>query len=313
MNSELRYEIDIDSSRWATVKPEWDFSTGRKRMTIEGGWNDKYLDIIKEKNITALNFNVSLGWRGQDFSFLQSIIGRGIKQIDIIIGESTGLEVIGELTELCSLKIVAYTKSAIDFSHLTNLRRVALDWWPGANSIFDLECLEVLGLYDCRLKNLERIASFPNLKKLDIRNSSFRDLGFIDTNNQLDVFWLRANRSIVSFEPLTAMKNLQRLMVDECRGLSNIEFVQDFERLEHFDFSACGAIPTIRPACQVKTLKALGFFGSTNIIDGDLSCLTKLPKLAMLGFASRKHYTHKLIKKWNWNNFDKPDNLLEKK
>ena len=32
----------------------------------------------------------------------------------------------------------------------------------------------------------------------------------------------------------------------------------------------------------------------------------------MLMFKGKKHYTHKLIKQWDWRNFNSPDTLLEK-
>ena len=62
------------------------------------------------------------------------------------------------------------------------------------------------------------------------------------------------------------------------------------------------------------SLKALAFSGaSTYIIDGDITPLLNLKELSMLMLVDRKHYTHKVIKPWNWENYGIKDTLLEKK
>ena len=38
--------------------------------------------------------------------------------------------------------------------------------------------------------------------------------------------------------------------------------------------------------------------------------LTYLPVLSMVNFNNRRHYTHKLNKAWNWDNFNIPDSNL---
>ena len=74
-----------------------------------------------------------------------------------------------------------------------------------------------------------------------------------------------------------------------------------------------GDIDSLLPLANLKQLKALAFSGNTKIVDGELSILTTLKSLAMLNFSPRKQYTHKLIKKWNWKNYNNPDTLLVKR
>jgi hypothetical protein len=64
----------------------------------------------------------------------------------------------------------------------------------------------------------------------------------------------------------------------------------------------------------LQRLRAVAFPGArTTVADGDLGPLTELPELAMLMFGARKHYSHRLVKPWNWQNFHVPDRLLEKR
>lgn len=311
VDADRRYIIDVDRNDPGPDHPDWRGERDRKRMTIKGLWDDSLLKVIAAEKITALQFNLSLGWRGNDFTFLRSLVGAGIEQLQILNGTSAGLETIGELVELRYLSLQVHTGSTIEFSRLDRLEYVATNWWPGVNNIFDKEGLTSLSLFDLRLRKIDRLASLPTLKRIDIRNASIQDIDFLRTGSRVEVLWLRDCRGIGVFEPLFEMRSLLRLILEGCRKLHDLGFVRHLPELEHFDFSACGPIPTLKPVCAVKTLKALSFYGSTDILDGDLSCLMTLPKLAMLGFKPRKHYTHRPTKAWNWNDFDQPDTVLK--
>ena len=68
-----------------------------------------------------------------------------------------------------------------------------------------------------------------------------------------------------------------------------------------------GDIASVAPLSELKQLKALWIAGSrTKIIDGDLTPLTTLPRLAMLKLGNMRHYSHKVTIKWNWANLDTP-------
>ena len=91
----------------------------------------------------------------------------------------------------------------------------------------------------------------------------------------------------------------------------DIDFLKKLKGLEFINLSSNGEIATLAPLSCLENLKALAFAGNTIIKDGDLSVLIELPKLSMLMFQGRRHYTHKLIKKWDWENFNTPDTLLK--
>ena len=71
-------------------------------------------------------------------------------------------------------------------------------------------------------------------------------------------------------------------------------------------------LKSLKPLKDIKSLKAFSFTGEKTMIeDKDLSVLTTLPKLSMLMFGHRRGYSHKLVKQWDWKNYDNPDKLLE--
>ena len=100
----------------------------------------------------------------------------------------------------------------------------------------------------------------------------------------------------------------QALERDEQLEVHEVQWEQALSMIDN------GEIKDIQILGELQKLKAFSFAGSsTKIVDGDLSVLETLPDLAMLMFGSRRHYTHTLIKKWNWHHFNHPDKLLKRK
>jgi len=54
----------------------------------------------------------------------------------------------------------------------------------------------------------------------------------------------------------------------------------------------CGDIESIDFATALESLETMGLMGGTNVLDGDLSGLLKLPVLRFAGVDKKKHYSH---------------------
>lgn len=117
----------------------------------------------------------------------------------------------------------------------------------------------------------------------------------------------------MDFTPISQCEHLEWLAIEGNNNINNIEFIKRLDKIYYLSISNNKEIESIEVLKNLKGLKALAFTDNTIIKDGDLSCLIKLPNLSMLMFNPRRHYTHKLIKNWNWHNLDNPDVLLKKK
>jgi Leucine-rich repeat (LRR) protein len=125
---------------------------------------------------------------------------------------------------------------------------------------------------------------------------------------------LNGFRNLESLDGIENLESLRSLSINECNRLSDLSALTALTNLEHLVVSDWGVIETLAPIAKLKKLRAFSFSGArTTIKDGDLSPLEDLPQLSMLMFASRRHYSHKLVKHWNWNNFHNPDTLLDRK
>jgi hypothetical protein len=298
-----------DAMHDIVVNPYGRKDGGRRGLMLRGPWDSSCADLIKREKLTAVYLNVAKGWTGEDCSFLRSV--PDIEEVGIIASQVAGLEALESLNKLKELEITCSTTSVVDFTKLPSLERVYVYWWPGALSLFQCTSL--------RRVHLDKVKQFPDgfaqhwlaLKELTLSNMSLSNLNELKPLTTLEKLELHNLRGLEDFSVLASMKSLRWLSIRGCKGLTALDSVQGLDQLEVLLLDDGGMIETLRPLKSLAALKALSFTGTTSVADGDLSVLVTLPRLAMLGFAPKRHYTHRLVKKWAWSNFDVPDRLLE--
>jgi Leucine-rich repeat (LRR) protein len=285
---------------------------GLKSMTIEGPWHESFIQYILDNKIEALYLNFANKWFCNDYSFLSKL--KTIKRIGILDAPSTGFEALEEMDSLVDLSISCYFKSKIDFTKLVNLKYCSLDWYKGTESILEATSLTHLYIDEFKAKDFSKLADLKNLEILAIKNSNIEDISCLSSLINLKKLELINCKKLTDFTPIKSLTNLEWLSIDGTKEVGNIEFVRNMTSLKILDVSDTNNIESIEPLKDLTGLKAVAFCGNkTTIVDGDLSYLTKLPNLALLWLAPRKHYSHKLIKQAHWDNFDKPDVLLAAK
>jgi hypothetical protein len=280
----------------------------RRGLMVRGHWSDDCANTIRREGITALYLNSAKGWCDNDVSFLRSI--PQIEELAISTSALSGLESLEALANLRELEITCSTRSQVDFTRLVHLERVYLYWWKGAESLFG--CSNLSRVY------LDKVAGFPpawtdkwsSVLDLTIANSRLLDLDAVSGLTQLEKLELHNLRQLTDFTPIARLQRLRWLSIRGCKGLASLDFVDRLRSLEVLLLDEGGSIPTLAPLSGVASLKALSFTGSTSVEDGDLGVLEHLPRLGMLAFAPRHHYTHRLVKKWAWSNLEQPDKLL---
>lgn len=281
-------------------------------MLIKGPWHESFSKYILDNNIEALYLNFAHKWSCDDYSFLRNL--KSVKRLGILDAPSTGLEALEEMGCLVDLSLSTYSKSKIDFTKLVNLKRCSLTWYKGTENILSVTSLTHLYIDEFKTKDFTKLAHLKSLEILAIKNSNIEDISCLSALTSLKKLELINCKKLTDFTPLAGLKNLEWLSVDGTKEVGNIEFVRNMTSLRILDISYTNNIESIEPLKDLTGLKAVAFVGNkTTILDGDLSYLTKLPNLALLWLAPRKHYSHKLIKQAHWDNFDKPDILLAPK
>lgn len=282
-----------------------------REVVVGGPWTEGVSDFVSRNAIEILTLNSAKGWCTFDYNFLCKL--RGVKKLVVISSSATGLSAIENMDSLEEVSITTSTKDVVDFGKLSNLKKCYLYWWKGAESI--LECAGLSEAYFDKIKlaDFSLLNKLKGLKVLTIANSQLEDLEWLFSFSNLRSLEVLNCKKIKNFEPISRLSTLEKLSIRGCKQLGNLDFIDGLSSLEVLVTSDCGSIDSISPMTNLVNLKAFSFSGNTNVEDGDLSVLEGLPNLAMLMFQGRRHYSHKLIKKWNWDNFNFPSKLLERK
>lgn len=281
-------------------------------IVVRGDWSTEVEGYVRKNKVEGLYLNIARGWAGHDYGFLSEL--EWLKLVSILTGQKIDLSPLSRLTNLRRLSITSSGGAPVDFGGLRKLERCFLSWWTGARSIFECEGLESLSIDKLPAKESNGLTQLKNLRDLTIYSQSIKSLDSIAHLENLQKLELNRFRNLESLDGIENLRSLRSLSINECKRLSDLSPLTALTNLEHLVVSDWGTIETLTPIANLKKLRAFSFSGTrTTIADGDLSPLEDLPMLSMLMFASRRHYTHKLVKHWSWNNFGKPDTLLERK
>ena len=287
-------------------------SHNRKGIMLKGSWSEEVTDYVRENNVLAVYLNSAKGWDDDDLHFLSDL--GGVEELNIITGAKVrNLKAIEKISSLEDLSLTCVSDETVDFLQLKNLKKCFITWWPGACSIF--KCHQLIRLYldEIKLKSYKKLGNLKLLRALTIGNSNIEYIEWLTCLSELRELELLNCRKLCDFSPISKCKTITWLAIEGNKCIKDIEFLSNLRQLEVLDLSDDGEIRNLSPLKNLVNLKAFSFAGTTNIIDGDLTVLENLPKLSMLMFKGRRHYTHTLVKQWSWKNFDKPDVLLKRK
>jgi Leucine-rich repeat (LRR) protein len=281
-------------------------------LVVEGDWSDEVETFIRTNQVEGIYLDIAKGWTGTDYGFLERL--EWLKLLNVLTGKTVDLSAASRLSNLQRLSITSDGGARIDFAALSDLKRCFLRWWTGARSVFECETLESLSIDKLPAKESNGLARLQNLRDLTIYSQSIRSLDSIAHLTNLQKLELNGFRNLESLDGIENLKSLRSLNINECNRLSDLAPLAALTNLEHLVVSDWGTIDTLAPIANLRKLRAFSFSGArTTIADGDLSPLEELPRLSMLMFGPRRHYSHKLVKQWNWNNFESPDTLVERK
>ncbi len=254
-------------------------------------WTDRMRDYLKSRGIVELELNVGWGWRGQDLSFLAEF--PELKALEILTLGFGPIEPIHCLHNLRLLNVTTYCNSEIRFPEFPVLECCVLEWRAKAKSVFACATLKDLFINRYKGKDSSVFQSLHRLVRLGILNSPLPEVRGVGKLPRLQYLRLNNLTRLASLDGLDELAHLRELDLRGCRKISSIEPLGRLSRLERLNVGDNGSIASINCLARLNRLEEIGFWGDTNIVDGDLSVLKQLKKLKGVLFQNRRHYSHK--------------------
>jgi hypothetical protein len=287
------------------------YETNIPSIRINGVWDRKIAALMKRRKFEGLYFNYTRGWQGNDFQFLEEL--DGLRLLNIISIPVDTLSVIDQLTELESLGISCHWKKSINLSKLENLKSCYISWDKGAESVLQCDALQYLYIDMFKLKDYSAFLGLRNIRTLTIANSSFADLAVLANMKNIKKLELTNCKKLESLKGLEQLQSLEWLSIDGCGKINAIGEIAELPNLRILQFRDTKELASIKPISKLRQLQVLSFYGSTNIVDGDLSSMEALDQLSLVGYHNRRHYSHNPLHKWDWKDFGTPRTVVQKK
>jgi len=274
---------------------EWVVEEGSygPRMVMKGAWSTEALAAIRLRKVKELELNHAKGWKGADLSFLTEL-SDFLESFTIIDFTIDDIGPVNSLTSLRSLDVNTYCKTEIRFSQFPLLEECSLEWRPKASTLFDHHKIRKLFINKFPRKDLTAFSRMTTLESLSLASPRIETLQGVQTLKGLIFFLgLYVARHLMTLEGVEALTNLLHLEVNDTAKVRNILPVAALHQLRQLHLCNDGEIETVEPLGNLKHLETFLFYESTNVVDGKLDVLKKLPKLRSVAFMERPHYSHR--------------------
>ncbi len=297
-------EIEIVTNPYsASATPiDCEYKDDISSILVKGPWHEDIIDFMQKNQIRGLYLNYAKGFECSNFDFLCCL--PELELLNIIYTPVDSLKPVESLVNLKSLSISCHWKDKIDLTRLNNLLRCFIGYDKGAESVFECLSLKYLYIDNFKLKDYSSLKNLTKIEYLTIGNSSFNTPELLGDLPLLRKLVLLNCRKLDRLIGVDRLGSLEWLTIDGSRQVSSLNELSKLKHLKILQLSNNKEIDTLTPIKGLVKLKSLSFFGDTKIADGDFSFLEELPSLSLVGFAGRRHYTHKPARPWNWGDYD---------
>jgi Leucine-rich repeat (LRR) protein len=262
-----------------------------QRAVATGEWSEQMSGYLRDHGIVDLELNSGKGWRGSDLSFLANL--PHLKSFKIIDFRISSVEPIHNLQELRTLEVTTYCQTEIRFLAFPQLEECALEWRPGATSIFECKQLKKLFVNRYDGEDVVPFLKLINLESLAILNAPVGNLRGLSALTRLRVLRLANLKRLKSLAGIEGLTELEELEIHTCRSIGSVEEIGFLSQLRRLYLNNDGCIDSLKPLGRLRHLESVLFYESTNILDGDLSPLLLQGGLSRVSFQNRRHYSHK--------------------
>lgn len=263
------------------------------RGVVTGAWTKATEAALKAAGCRNLELNHAKGWQGEDVDFLVRL--PDLQRLAIVDHRPSlrNIEGVHHLRSLRCLSVDTCCNTPLRFDNFVELESCWFEWRPGSESVFQCQTLKRLGVNKYLGKSFAPFSQLPLLQSLKILGAPITSLDGIANLPDLRRLSLGLLRQLTHLADLAGASQLEELEIRSCRRIGAIEEVANLTDLRVLIVADCGDIASLRPVGGLINLEGLLFYESTNIADGDLSPIESLPRLRVLSFQNRRHYSHR--------------------
>lgn len=266
-----------------------DINGNPEAFVLKGIFIEREIEYIIKNKIKSLylNFFDSKGINNLDFleriSFIEKI---NINDLDI---DYSGLYHLKNLEY--AIICVKNKKQYLDYSEFKHLKYLSIDWYSQFPNLAKNEKLKELVIWKFKPKSKSFIElNLPKeLENLEVTESNILSIEGLNLHNlkKIEAHYCNSLNSLRGIKNISL--NLNAIILDNCKKLTNYNDLGDCKKLEKIILSNCGEIPSLKWLKELKRVKHFSFW-NTRLYDGNTNpCFG----IDYVSFKNAKHYNHK--------------------
>lgn len=261
-------------------------------LVLKAPWSDSFVDVIREQNISVLRLTESMGWKGDDISFLNKLQDVGLRGVEVYAWGVKDLTPLQFIPNLEYLGLQCEFTKAPDFSKFDQLRICKILWRPKARTVFDCSGLKLLNVVNYPAGDLLDLELMTGLERLQITSRKLESLVGVESLKGLRILDLVDCPKLALLAGIETCKDLQVVELENCKKVIDVSSLGELLSLRDVVLTDCGKIKSLQALANCRLLESLSFAGETNVEDGKLAPLLNIPTLKNMWFVDKRHYTH---------------------
>lgn len=257
-------------------------------MVVTGKWTNNLSQLLAGGRADGLDLNYAKGFKDTDLAVLQDwpirrfrLLARTVKDLQPISRLAASLE---------SLSVETASSATLDLTAFPQLTRLAASWSQIRMSISEAPQLKDLFILSYGESDLTALRWNSSLNQLTLKDRprirSLHGVEALPSLERLGVYSAPLN----DIDPLGhGVPTLHELQVESCR-IQDLSPLASQRTLRFLNASECDELASLSPLRELTELSDLWLFGTTKIMDDDLSPLCTLPRLRELKMKSRRSY-----------------------
>lgn len=250
------------------------------------------VEYLRKTGITRIHLNSFHGYEAPDL--------QPVSSLGFIDGLTTPDDLdFGELRRFRNLRVLGLPDNGIDtidLSWFKSLEQCAVTYSKRLLGLADCEKLRNLTLtdYDSKKKDFGSFPTLPLLEEFVLIRSKIQRFDGLGRLLRLRYFNAALMYNLVSIAGLGECRDtLEVVILENCKRIEDLEEIGQLTRLRKLILSECSQLESLKFILRLPDLEFLSFWGTTKILDGDLSYCIEHPTLRYAGFDNKRHYSHK--------------------
>jgi hypothetical protein len=269
-------------------------SSAGRTLVVTGPWTPAAGDVLASGAVDGLDLNYARGFQEPDLEFLE---GWRLRRLHVLDRGLADLEPIARFGDsLTELSVQAAPSADLDLGWFPHLRDVAGEWGILRDTLPAVDTLSGITTWQFDDSDLHAFRDHVDLQRLTIKEAPhLESLAGVGALTDFEVFFVGLARRLRDISDVTGLgSSLREFKLQACPAVGSIDDVEPLVNLRLLGVSDCQEIESLAPVASLEQLETLYAWGSTRVVDGDLSPLIGLPRLREVRMRDRRDYTPRL-------------------